>query len=64
MSVREGIRRITKVQLYGLHEHELKTIAQKYGLKITEHTGDAWVYLEIPEAQTEIVWFKGHDKEA
>ena len=58
------VRRYTYVKTFGLSLAKLENIAKKYDLPIKWSAPDAWVCFEIPEADTEIVWFKGHDEEA
>lgn len=64
MSVREGVRTRTRIMLYKLTEAELQDISTKYCLAIRKDGTSCWVTLEIPEANTEIVWFRRYEEEA
>lgn len=55
---REEVRRRTQINIFGLGESEFKAIAEKYGLVIEESKGSVWMSLKVPEANTEITWYK------
>jgi len=54
-----------KIEIYHYRTpaEEFKAIAEKYSLEVEESKGSVWVQLRIPEANTEITWFKKDEQE-
>lgn len=48
----------TKVSVHGCEPEEMIAIAEKYDLEFRTGETSTWICLAIPEADTEISWFR------
>lgn len=49
------------IKVHDCAAEDFETIKEKYDLEVQSRNGSSWITLEIPEARTEITWFKRNE---